>query len=379
LTAEYEIVRYRPEFRQGVLRIHAWHPDHSVHEAYFHWKHERNPYQPAPLAWVALRAGEVVGIRTFFATRWEAGPARTVFDALYADDFAIAPEHRNRGLVTRILQTAFRELAAGPHDLAINLSAGGVTYLASLAAGWRSVVRMDPLGRPSGRGALLSLPLRVLRRIPLLRGFPARLVADAAGFSQPFAAFDRARVRRAGRIGPAIVVEREPRAEAMAQLVARLPYDGRIRHVRDAVYLSWRYRNPMHEYRFLFREAEGGGLGGYLALRSNRASQRPGRVFIVDWEARDEATRMELLEAVVGCGGFAELVVWSSTVEPGTRTELASRGFRPVDTATTSRGHPCLLVRPIRPGSPLAERAAGGRLLLKAESWDLRMIYSMYG
>jgi hypothetical protein len=379
VTAEYEIARYRPEFREGVLRIHAWHPDPSVHEAYFHWKHERNPYQPGPLAWVALRAGEVVGIRTFFATRWEAGPERAVFHALYADDFAIAPAHRNRGLVTRILQTAFRELASGPHDLAINLSAGGVTYLASLAAGWRSVVRMDPLGRTSRSGALFSLPLRVLRRVPLLRGFPARLVADAAGLSRPFAGLDRARTRRAGRIAPTIVVEREPRPEAMAELVVRLPYDGRIRHVRDAVYLSWRYRNPMHEYRFLYREVEGGGLGGYLALHSNRVSRWPGRLSIVDWEARDEATRMELLDAVLGCGGFAELAVWSSTVEPRTRTELASRGFRPVDPARSSRGYPCLLVRPIRPGLPLEERAAGGRRLLAPESWDLRMIYSMYG
>jgi hypothetical protein len=378
VTAEYEIVRYRPEFREGVLRLQPWFSDRSMGDAYFSWKHERNPFQTTPRAWLAMRGPEVVGMRSFFATRWEAGPDRSVFDALYADDFAIAPPHRDRGLVTRIMQTAFRELADGPHELAVNLSAGGVTYLGSLAAGWKRVLRMEPVGCRSRRAALFSLPHRALRRVPLLRGLPARLMAGAAGLSRPLSGLDRARARGAGRITPTIVVETAPRPEAMAELVARLPYDGRIRHVRDARYLSWRYQNPMYEYRFLYREMEG-GVGGYLALQADRTARRPGRLWIVDWEAADEAVRRELLEAVLRCGGFAELAVWSSTVGPETLGTLQSRGFHPVDVERTSRGYPCLLVRPIRRGPPLEERSAGGRPLLDRESWDLRMIYSMHG
>jgi hypothetical protein len=203
-------------------------------------------------------------------------------------------------------------------------------------------------------------------------------VAEAAGLSHPLAGLDRARARGGGRITPTVVVETEPRPEAMAELVARLPHDGRIRHVRDAGFLSWRYRNPMYEYRFLYREAEG-GLAGYLALQADRTERRPGRLWIVDWEAADEAVRRELLEAVLGCGGFAELAVWSSTVGPETLGMLESHGFRPVDVERTSRGYPCLLVRSIRRGPPLEERSAGGRPLLARESWDLRMIYSMHG
>ena len=75
VTADYDIVRYAPEFRDGVLRLqtHLWSPDLAVNDAYFAWKHEQNPFQTAPLVWLALSRGEVVGMRSFFATRWEAG------------------------------------------------------------------------------------------------------------------------------------------------------------------------------------------------------------------------------------------------------------------------------------------------------------------
>jgi GNAT superfamily N-acetyltransferase len=357
VTAGYEIVRYAPEFREGVLRLqtHLWSPDVSVNDAYFAWKHEENPLQPAPLAWLALHEGRVVGMRSAFATRWEAGRPPERFEALYADDFAIAPDHRNRGLVSRLMETALADLARDGRDLLINLSAGPVTRLSSLVGGWKSVLLAEPVGRRSARAASLVRLYYTLGRLPLLAGGPARAAARAAGMSEPFSRFDRAIARSVGRLTSTVRVERGPRAEPMAELVARLPYDGRIRQVRDARYLAWRYRNPMH-------------------------SPRPvGRLCIADWEARDEATRMELLDAALACGGFAQLVVWSATVEEPTRRLLEKRGFRPVDGGKTARGYPGLIVRSVLPGRPLAGWAIGGRRLLDRDSWELRMIYSMHG
>ena len=88
----------------------------------------------------------------------------------------------------------------------------------------------------------------------------------------------------------------------MADLVARQAYDGRIRHVRDARYLAWRFQNPLHEYRFLL--AGGDRLHGYLVLQAYRLS-RHGAANIVDWEASDPAVRRALLHAAVEWGGFS--------------------------------------------------------------------------
>ncbi len=378
MTAEYEVVRYAPEFRDGIARLqtHLWSPDVALNDAYFAWKHLENPLQTAPLVWLALFHGEVVGMRTFLATCWEAGRPPERFEALYSDDFAIAPAHRNRGLVSRIMKAAFSDLARDGRELAINLSAGQVTTLSSLVDGWKNVLRVNPVGRRPGRAAAFFQMYRVLRRLPVLSGAPARAAAREAGRSEPLFRFDRAIARRAGRLTAAVRVEREPRAEAMAELIARLPYDGRIRQVRDARYLAWRYRNPLRDYRFLYRDGE--GLPGYLVLLRARSS-RPGRLGIADWEAVDETVRRELLDAALAAGGFAELVVWSATVEGPTRRLLSERDFRPVDGGQTARGYPGLLLRAIPPDRSLDAWAVGGRRLVDPASWDLRMISSMHG
>lgn len=379
MTVSYEILRYRPEFRDRVLRLqtHLWSPDVSRNEAYLKWKHEENPFGRGPLIFLALHGREVVGMRSFFATQWQVGTPAETFGALYADDFVIAPEHRNQGLVSRIMSAAFRELEEEPEKYAINLSAGGVTVLASLAAGWRSVGPMEPVGRRSWRVAALGPVRRWLRSWPLAdRG--ARSFAGAAAIRAPFSRIDLAISRRGGRLGPHVTVERAPRCEAMADLVARLPFDGRIRHVRDSRYFSWRYGNPLRAYRFLYREGE--RLEGYLVLQVPLAGPKGnGRMHIVDWEARDERVRADLLQAVLACGGFGELVTWAATSAPETRRLLRDSRFAPVDPETTARGFPCVLVRPIREEQLQEDWVISGRRLLDIASWDLRMIDSMHG
>lgn len=370
------IVRYGPEFRERVLRLQGWlwSPDPSLNDAYMRWKHEANPYGRDPLIFLALHGGDVVGMRGFFPTQWQAGIPPETFGALYADDFVIAPEHRNRGLAARIMETALRELRDAPQQVAINLSAGGVTLLVSLAGGWKSVGPVEPVGRRS----LRERARRRLSRGPLSRGVPARWIARAAGTRRPFSRLDRAISRRGGRLGANVTAQREARSEAMAELVARLPFDGRIRHLRDARYFSWRFRNPARDYRFLFWE--GGRLEGYLILATPIVGAPwVGRVNIVDWEARDESVQADLLEAALASGGFSEIVAWTATLQPEARRLLRGRGFVPVDAHRTARGFPCILVRPIREERLREDWVVSGRRLLDMANWDLRMIYSMHG
>ncbi|MGH9369324.1 MAG: GNAT family N-acetyltransferase [Thermoanaerobaculia bacterium] len=377
MSATYEIVRYRPDFRDAVARLltHLLSPDQSVNKAYMAWKHEQNPYRREPLIYLARCGGEVVGMRSFLATRWEAGSPAETFEALHAGDFAIAPEHRDRGLVSRIMQTAFRELRDEPYPYAINLSAGRVTHLASLAAGWRSAGPVDPIGRRFLRAATLLRVRGRLSRIPFVGGLASRLAVRASGALAPFSRLDRIEARRQGRLGPRVMIGRTPLSEAMAELVSRLPFDGRIRHVRDERYFAWRFRNPLRNYRFLYWDEK--RLEGYLVLQTGRPPL--GRVHVVDWEARDEVVRADLLHAALDGGEYPELVAWATTLAPAARRLVEENGFRPVDREKKARGIPCVLVRPIREEGLSGDWTVAGRRLLDPADWDLRMIYSMHG
>jgi hypothetical protein len=188
---------------------------------------------------------------------------------------------------------------------------------------------------------------------------------------------------RSRTIGSRIVVERGVRAAEMAELVSGIGYDGRIRHVRDQEYLSWRFRNPLHRYLFLYwKEKE---LEGYLVLQQDvsEISMSRVRVNIVDWEATSERVRAGLLRAAIHLSPFADLNIWTATLGNETKNLLRDVGFRPVregqEGAGVDQEQPCLLVRSVRADVPEAAWSLGNRRLPDMADWDMRMLYSMQG
>jgi hypothetical protein len=162
----------------------------------------------------------------------------------------------------------------------------------------------------------------------------------------------------------------------MAAVVECFGRDGRIRHVRDATYFAWRFRNPMHEYRFLY--AGGSRLTGYLVLR-RAVSDRFDRIgtYVSDWEAGDVGVMEDLLLTAIRWGGFSHMTAWAAALSEDARRILGRAGF--VDSGASARGMPCVLVRPVRGGRPKEEWTIAGMPLLDRASWDLRMLYSMAG
>jgi hypothetical protein len=237
--------------------------------------------------------------------------------------------------------------------------------------GWKSVGSMKPVGRRSLSRRVISW---MSRQRFLWRYAGKRLSARER---QPFSGLDAAGGRRRGNVSPRVTLERAPRCEAMAELAGRLGDDGRLRHVRDARYFSWRFQNPTRVYRFLYWEDV--GLEGYLVLQKDLTRANPTRVHIVDWEASEGRVRAELLEAAIAWGGFAELVTWAAAVPRDTHVTLAAAGFEPVDQAKRARGLPCVLVRPVREQRLGEDWTIAGRRLLDPANWDLRMLYSMHG
>jgi GNAT superfamily N-acetyltransferase len=304
---EYEIVKYCPEFKQQVVKLqtHLWSPDVTVNSAYLEWKYERNPYMKTPFIHLALSAGQVVGMRGMWGAKWQIGCPAQTFLAPCAGDLVIAPDYRNRGLVTKIMETATDNLADSGYTYVFNFSAGLATQLGSLTTDWRSVgpfetARFHSL-RTRGRG--YASYLRFVRSIThrLLVAFFAR--------KQPFYFLDNNRAQGCSEAGRYVSVERAPRPEAMAELVERIGSDGRLRQVRDQEYFAWRFQNPLSRYRFLFwGDAV---LEGYLVLRT---SIRGKRVSIVDWEATNMKVRTDLLQAVMQWGKFDKLALWTATL-----------------------------------------------------------------
>ncbi|HXZ84673.1 MAG TPA: hypothetical protein VEI82_04200, partial [Myxococcota bacterium] len=195
---------------------------------------------------------------------------------------------------------------------------------------------------------------------------------------EPLARFDARVGETVAAAGERVELCAAPRAEAMAQLVRRLAYDGRIRHLRDEAFFEWRFRNPLHEYRFLF--AGGAALEGYLVLKWSCAARAPSpRVQIVDLEAATASVLQALLVAAIEVGRFPELATWRATRSPAVVDALGRSGFEAVDGEGAGHDRPCILVRCLAEGRGHRDWTLQGVPLLELSRWDMRMLYTMAG
>lgn len=391
---EYEIVRYRQEFKEGVLKLleGLWGPSPALNAACLEWKYERNPYQSEPLLYLALHGGRVVGMRGMCGAKWEAGMPPEQFVIPCAADLVIAPEHRNRGVISKIMRFAFDDLKARGTEYVFNLSAGGVTFLNSLAMGWRSIGCLQKVSREDTREPAKERLKRFLGRWPpalslarAIKNLPfieprARAAAAAleAERAMPFSRLDKNFHSRRGWRNLRTSLEMSPRAEAMADLVRRIGSDGRIRHVRDREYFAWRSQYPSRTYRYLYWGSS--RLEGYLVLQATGLSsngRRP-RVTISDWEATSTRVFQALMKTAIRLGEFGEMVAWGKAVPRPAGEVLEKAGFRD---QKESRGkpqyRPTVLVRATDDGKDAGEWRMAGNELLDASRWDVRQFYSL--
>ena len=375
MNEAYEISRYHPEHKAQVaeLQRELWSSDARLNASYLEWKYEQNPYLDTIPIYLAWCRGEVVAMRGFYGSAWEAGLPRQEFLLYCADDLVISAAHRNRGLFTRIMKVAFEDLLAGGDGFALTLSGGQMTVLGSLTMGWKSVGPMHQVRRESSSAVCARWIRRATDAVPVFQKFSTWFPASHQ--RDPFAHLD-ANAPDASHATGSVCLAREARPDAMAKLIEGLGADGRIRHVRDATFFNWRFRNPFHEYRFLY--AGSSPLTGYLVLRRglSEGSDRAG-VYISDWEASDIRVKEKLLRAAIKWGDFSHLVAWTATLPEDTSGILRKVGF--VDCVMSPRGMPCVLVRPLRISKSERDWAIAGRPLLDPSSWEMRMLYSMNG
>jgi GNAT superfamily N-acetyltransferase len=375
--AELDVSRYdarsKPEVVE-LLRLLA-SPDAALTRRYLEWKYEENPIFREPVLYLVRDQGRLVGMRGLFGARWEAGRNQSPVMIPYPDDHVVAESHRKSGAASLLMRTVLEDAAARSYPYLCNLSAGLTTTLTSLAAGWKRVRAMDAVERPTEPGPLWRSISPVVAQSEKLKRFTHRRgwsPSTAAAFKR----LDRIRGDRGATPGSRIAVVASPPAAKMAALIERLGHDGRIRHVRDAEWIDWRYRHPLHEYRFLIHETAD-TMDGFLALRRFVNERPSGRGHIVDWEASNDTIAGMLLDRAVHWGEFPVLGAWMATMSPSRRRMLEEMGFVPADHVRRARGLPGLLITATDGDG--AGFLLNGCPMLEQDQWDLRMIYSMQG
>jgi hypothetical protein len=239
-----------------------------------------------------------------------------------------------------------------------------------LATGSQSVGTMIPIARVSTAARRLDETSKLLSRLPALWRF-ADAVPSRQRSESVFAQLEPGSHMRDGDLSMRFADA--PECESMARLAAATATDGRIRHVRDASYLDWRFRNPLHEYRFVYGY-RAGELVGYLVLQRGRSAYANARrINLADWTVQSASVLRSLLASTIAFSSAPELVTWSATLSSDERQVFAGLGFAPTDPEDQARGLPCILIRGVEADGRLP---AGSQALLDIRNWDVRMIYT---
>jgi hypothetical protein len=379
LPDEYEIIQYRPEFKDQIveLQTYMWGPDLEKNAAFLKWKYHDNPYVDRPIIYLAVYQDQVVGMRGVFGTRWQIGRPPHLLNCVSDADGVVHPAHRRRGLLERMTMATLEDLAGSDNEYLVTLSANQMSGAAILKLGWCDVGLLETaLWYPKRRQG--SGFRRFVRQLPVLPSLYRRLRhhkdRGSSGSRSPFDALDRNGARARRERGVPVFSAPAPRPEAMAELHDRVDSGERLHHVRDPEFFAWRFRNPMSTYRFLFYEES--RLEGYLVLQASANQPDNGWVTIVDWEASSPQVRADLLRAATEWGNFGVLTVWTATLPDETRNLLGECGFRALGRAEDAVYQKSLLLRTTRPTLVQADWVFANRRLLDMSSWDLRAIDS---
>lgn len=226
----YDVRRFRPDDVSGFLALDqaVWNRDRS--RDWFEWKYVDNPYAAAVPIFVAERGDEIVGARPFMVFRLRAGDETRL--AYQPSDTMVHPDHRRRGLFTRMTERAIEHYADGPPSLFFNFpnsqSLPGYRKL-----GWRPVGNRATYYRVQNPASLLSERTNDIRM--RLLGRVGTSVARC---------YCHARSRLSGRVAN-VTVERRPGADPtlLSDLYRRRVPD-RIHAVRDEQFYRWRLASP---------------------------------------------------------------------------------------------------------------------------------------
>lgn len=281
-------------------------------EAFWRWKHEKNPFGPSP-AIVAETDGTIVSLRIFLRWRWRYGGRALA--AVRPVDTATHPDWRRRGLFARLTRELLQIMKAEGVAFVFNTpnAASGRGYE---KLGWRTVGRLTIWGRP-------VRPVRLLSELARREG-PGGLDEAPEPFEVPSTAI-LASPDLAGFLGHT------------TRSTFRLMTDA------HAAYLAWRYRDcPGLAYGAagMFERTSGALVIFRREMRHRLRELRLCDLFLAD----DRASRSKMRELIQDLLLEQDIDLATARAVPGTTQAaiLLRCGFLPVQGLG-----PILAVRPL--------------------------------
>lgn len=355
---KYEIVKYNSIYDDQIctLEKELWSQDLKVNKSYLKWKYFENPYSDSPKLYLVLLGGKLIALRGMYETRWQLGDPEENFIALCGADLVIHPEYRNVGILNELMNFIINDL----HDLGyiymFSFSASPVTLISSLAMGWKSIGRINIM-----RKNFYMYPL--IKKIVSINAI--RKFINKSGVMN----FLRKTTDNLKITDPHIKIDKNPKPDKMASLVKKLNPKNKITLSRDEKYFSWRYKNPLSNYLFLYWHDD--GLKGYLVAQTPLYNIN---INIVELEAVNSRIKMELLKTLLSISSLRSIFIWSKMLDKKLHKFLTSTGFSEDNSNTRAATYtPTILVRTTKQSHNRIEFR--GCNLLDMDNWDLKMIY----
>jgi GNAT superfamily N-acetyltransferase len=205
-------------------------------QAFFEWKHYRNPFGPSA-AWIALDADRVVGFRAMLRWDFQCGERR--IRAVRPVDTATHPDYRGRGVFTRLTRHALDAMRDEEVELVFN-TPNRASLVGYLRMGWHNLGRLQVRVRP-------TRPWRAVRMLG------SRVAADRWPAHS-----------RAGAPAAQVLADRD----ALSELLANRLHAPGLRTRLTPAFLDWRYGDPLLGYRAIV--ADEGPAAGVAIFRLRR-------------------------------------------------------------------------------------------------------------
>ncbi|MFC6769340.1 GNAT family N-acetyltransferase [Natrinema soli] len=249
-TTRYSVRSFEPADRETFLSLYDTVFGHDRSTEWFRWKFRENPYADHVPILVASIDGDPVGYRAFFAQEMRIdGTVRTAFQPC---DTMVHPDHRGRGLFSRMNERAIERYTAGEPSFFFNFPNEN-SKPGNLSAGWREIGTVPAYYRPQNPVSALEDRIGVA---PTSGDGLDRRAADS-GPATAVTNTLRDAITTSHRAGDRLLVESDsdlaveyyetPPADTLATIYRR-SIPGAIHTNRTAEFYRWRFDNPAHSY-----------------------------------------------------------------------------------------------------------------------------------
>lgn len=367
----YRIVKYDPVYDEQICELEKelWSRDSDINKSYLQWKYLENPYSDPPKLYLALHDEKLIAVRGFY--EWPFGHHTDSFPALCSADLVIHREYRSKGLYPELMNFIMGDLHDQGYTYLLSFSAGPTALINSLALGWKVIGRMKSI-----RKQFYMRPVTKKLTDPVTVNKLVKRVVTTKILRRPLKPPKiREELRGSTNNLPANVkFGYDPKPGEMARLLSGLDTNDRIVLIRDEKYFSWRYRNPLSGYFFLYwQDSE---LRGYLVAQTPLFMPGSmGNFNVLELEGESPEIKQELMKALLSLLDYRSTTIWSGMLDENVRQYLMASGFKEKSPAkSVAEFNEAVLISTTDKDNDKIEFR--GLNLLDIDNWDFKMTYS---